>query len=390
MSSIVFYQNEACHHKSPFIRSLASRNGLQVSLVTDMDVEPYRQAMGLSRADYGLTKVTIPKNVHDVEMIVDGMDSTTIHVVEGMRGGFSSRHAMQYCLKNKRRTALFTEPGDPRGAKGVARKLLYAYEARKWGRTIQCILATGKLGVDWFVEHGYPCEHVFPFCYAVEGPDAIITEPVLQRPVHIVYCGQLIPRKNIPLLLRALCENSHEQWRLSVIGNGPLKGPLAEMAHRLGIADRIAWHNILSNAMATKLISQADLLVLPSDFDGWGAVVNEALVEGTPAICSDMCGASDLLLEEWRGKVFRAGSVDELASALHTRITAGPVSSVLRLQIASWARRTISGDAVAAYFIKIMDHIYHGARKPTAPWRDHLPRIDSFEKPMIGATREGI
>ena len=42
-------------------------------------------------------------------------------------------------------------------------------------------------------------------------------------------------------------------------------------------------------------MAAADVLVLPSRFDGWGAVVNEALMVGTPVICSDRCGASDVI-----------------------------------------------------------------------------------------------
>ena len=39
-------------------------------------------------------------------------------------------------------------------------------------------------------------------------------------------------------------------------------------------------------------IYQADNLVLPSSHDGWGAVTTEALMVGTPVICSDTCGSS--------------------------------------------------------------------------------------------------
>jgi glycosyltransferase involved in cell wall biosynthesis len=374
MPHIAFYQNELCHHKSPFIRSLATRDDLCVSLVSDTEMQPYRTAMGLSRAHYGKTNIVIPTRKEEVCEFVDRTDSETIHVVEGMRGGFCSKHAMQRCLTGKRRTVIFTEPGDHRGLKGIARKLLYRYEAIKFGGRIDGILATGKLGVDWFVHCGYPRERVFPFCYAVDGPDDINTETARDTVFQIVYCGQLIPRKNIPLLFRALAELSHRQWQLSMIGDGPLRQTIAELAERLGLSDRITWHRVQSNSAARELIGRADLLVLPSHFDGWGAVVNEALVAGTPVVCSDACGASDLVLENWRGEVFRAEAVDELTTVLERRIAMGIVTYELRSQIAEWASRTISGGAVAEYFLKIMDHLYHGAAVPQAPWYERLPR----------------
>jgi glycosyltransferase involved in cell wall biosynthesis len=57
--------------------------------------------------------------------------------------------------------------------------------------------------------------------------------------------------------------------------------------------------------------------VLPSRFDGWGAVVNEALMVGTPVICSDRCGASDVIENGRNGYVFEADNADALLQRLH-------------------------------------------------------------------------
>src|SRR5437870_11248743 len=74
-------------------------------------------------------------------------------------------------------------------------------------------------------------------------------------------------------------------------------------------------------------MDSADLLVLPSRYDGWGAVINEALMSGIPAICSDNCGAADLVRSSVQlGAVFRAGSAIDLARVLGTWIRRGPLS----------------------------------------------------------------
>ena len=51
-------------------------------------------------------------------------------------------------------------------------------------------------------------------------------------------------------------------------------------------------------------IAAADLLALPSRWDGWGLVVNEALAVGVPVIASNACGASDLIRQDVNGYVF--------------------------------------------------------------------------------------
>lgn len=46
---------------------------------------------------------------------------------------------------------------------------------------------------------------------------------------------------------------------------------------------------------ARACMARADVLVLPSWHDGWGAVVSEALMAGTPAIASDACGSAGVV-----------------------------------------------------------------------------------------------
>jgi glycosyltransferase involved in cell wall biosynthesis len=114
-------------------------------------------------------------------------------------------------------------------------------------------------------------------------------------------------------------------------------------------------------------MERADVLLLPSHKDGWGAVVNESLMAGTPVICSTACGAAELVRQPWLGTVFRAGSVEDLAKALKHWIDLGTRSPIERERIRNWTTR-ISGQAVASYFVSIMEHVYQAANRPTAPW----------------------
>ncbi len=57
-------------------------------------------------------------------------------------------------------------------------------------------------------------------------------------------------------------------------------------------------------------MDKCDLLILPSIFDGWGAVVNEALGRGMRVLCSNGCGSSVLLDGEQRGSVFNLEAND--------------------------------------------------------------------------------
>ena len=59
-----------------------------------------------------------------------------------------------------------------------------------------------------------------------------------------------------------------------------------------------------------EVICESDCLVLPSRYDGWGAVISEALMVGTPVICSDNCGAANVVTASNVGSVFSTNDFD--------------------------------------------------------------------------------
>jgi phosphatidylinositol alpha-1,6-mannosyltransferase len=155
---------------------------------------------------------------------------------------------------------------------------------------------------------------------------------------------------------------------LTIVGDGPLRGRLESQSIECGLADRIRFQPFQEHIVARKLLSAADLLVLPSDGkEGWGAVVNEALMHGVPVLCSDRCGATDLLHDSWRGGVFRAGSIGGLASLLREWIGRGRRPAETTERIKSWSNR-ITGDSAAVYLRAILTHVYEGGARPVAPW----------------------
>ena len=107
-----------------------------------------------------------------------------------------------------------------------------------------------------------------------------------------------------------------------------------------------------SNSEIPSILLQQDILILPSLYDGWGAVVNEALSCGCYVVCSDHCGAKDLLIGHPRlGKVFKAKDYRQLAAIMEDccrNIQAIRNDRNYRLQ---WARQCISGSAIAHYMV---------------------------------------
>jgi glycosyltransferase involved in cell wall biosynthesis len=90
-----------------------------------------------------------------------------------------------------------------------------------------------------------------------------------------------------------------------------------------------------------KFFGQADVFVLPSRYDGWGVVINQAVAAGLPVICSDQVGAGfDLVDEGVNGSKFSAGDEEGLFQAMrhfvdHPEILT-PWGEASRLKARSW------------------------------------------------------
>lgn len=365
---IVFWQDILSFHQSPHIRSL-SRQNHDVTLVVEQPLSPQRLAMGWHVPDFGATHIVVAPSPAQVRDIIVNSEPQTVHIIGSVRGYRIGRLALRACLQGDARVGLLTESGDPRGIKGWLRRLLYSTERHRHGRHLDFILAMGQLGVNWFTSCSYPPTMVFPSAYTTETPDFLSLKMRSKDKTSFLYVGQCIVRKGVDLALRSLHRIDPHLWELTIVGEGPEKQNWKVLTRQLKLEKNVHFLPYSSNECVHRLMAQADVLLLPSRFDGWGAVVNEALLLGTPVICSDLCGAADLLSHCELGRTFKAGSVQSLTLTLQNYLTEYRTQHADSGAIARWARERISGEVVAQYLGEVLSHVYNTTPRPTAPWR---------------------
>jgi len=133
----------------------------------------------------------------------------------------------------------------------------------------------------------------------------------------VLYVGRLEKDKGVHELLAAFAaaaatENS---LRLVIVGDGTLRPRVEAVASSAD--SRVSYLGRLSGNDVLRAYLSADLLVLPSLFEPWGLVVNEAMACGLPVIVSDRVGcARDLVRPAETGLIVSSGCVSELASAI--------------------------------------------------------------------------
>ncbi|NJN73121.1 MAG: glycosyltransferase family 4 protein [Limnothrix sp. RL_2_0] len=183
----------------------------------------------------------------------------------------------------------------------------------------QAIAAIGEKAVKDYSER-YPDKLVVPipyYCTLKEFQTDIPERP--RQPVRILFCGQMIKRKGVDLLLSAFARlvTAGFSTKLILVGR---EAELPEMMEQLPEAatQHIEYVGFQAPDDLPKFFQQADIFILPSRYDGWGVVVNQALGAGLPIVCSDAVGsAPDLVEAGQNGFIFPAGDEEKLFEALH-------------------------------------------------------------------------
>lgn len=129
--------------------------------------------------------------------------------------------------------------------------------------------------------------------------------------------GALCKRKGIDLLLKAFARLKTMDWCLVLCGHDRSNGAYQALCKRLGIEDRVLFLGAYSSERIAEVYAAADVFVLASRFDGWGAVLNEAASMGLPLIGTDLCGASwHVIQPDINGYRVRTGSWKSLNAVL--------------------------------------------------------------------------
>lgn len=111
----------------------------------------------------------------------------------------------------------------------------------------------------------------------------------------ITALGLLIRRKRVDLTLRALATEHLRDFRLQIIGDGPERDNLENLAGQLGVADRVHFLGWLPKTEALEKLASSAVLLHPSEREGAGFAVAEAAACGVPAVTCDDTGAATVV-----------------------------------------------------------------------------------------------
>jgi len=149
--------------------------------------------------------------------------------------------------------------------------------------------------------------------------------------------GRLEPVKDYPTLLKALTLIPHRA-RLVILGDGPLRAGLVELAARLGLEGRV--HFLGFQADVRRWMQAADGFVLSSRYEGLPMVLLEAGACGLPVVATDVAGTHEVVVHGKTGWLTRAGDATALAAAMGRVMHMEPTE---RRAMGERARRYMAG-----------------------------------------------
>lgn len=143
-------------------------------------------------------------------------------------------------------------------------------------------------------KYNQPREKIFSGCQYI---NLKINKPKIYSDssiLKLVFLGRLIKLKGIQNMIEVIRNHKYSHnIELSIIGVGNYKNYLVKLSKGLNVK----FLGFKSGLDKEKILRNSDIFIFPTYFDAWGFVINEAMAQGLPIICSNEAGASDLVNE---------------------------------------------------------------------------------------------
>lgn len=251
--------------------------------------------------------------------------------------------------------------------KAALRPQLYRVYSLLLRSHVSGIFAISQMALTQYRQAGVPAGKLFPFGYFVPSDTARPTQSnslkrAASSDLRIIFVGNLIRRKGVDLLRDAIQSLATKGCNVSADIYGPGDASLIPAA-----GANIYYQGMIPFGKAQQVVASYDLLVVPSRYDGWGVVVNEALCAGVPVVCSDTTGAGAVAVAFGAGLTFATGNVASLTNVL-ARLAAEPaLLNAMRLA-APIAAQALQPDVAARYMLDVIRAPAEFKVAIRAPW----------------------
>jgi glycosyltransferase involved in cell wall biosynthesis len=155
--------------------------------------------------------------------------------------------------------------------------------------------------------------------------ESVVAERAVQTgPLHILFLGSLIPRKGVSTLITAISRLPAGSVSIDLVGSMQADPAyvrkVQNQAAVLGLNASIKFHGFLDDESLQSILEQAQILVVPSSYEGFGIVYLEGMAFGLPAIGTTAGAACEIIRPGENGFLIQPGDDAALSMFLKTLI----------------------------------------------------------------------
>lgn len=359
---IFFWENIISHLRTPFLKALVEHGGIDITLIVDTELTEARKKLGWKPIGIEGVKLIVNPNKEKVKNIINE-NKTALHYISGINVYNVPTLALHELKRQKIKFFLMSEQFNKTGIKGNLRKLKSKIDYFKYSKYIKGIYAIGDDAYNWYLEAGFDSSKVFQWIYFSEFLNLTIPETKDQT---LLFVGELSDRKNIICLINSFLKlNNNNNYKLKIIGAGEHQNQVERLSKQ---QNNIEYLGVMSSHEVRQNMLYSKILILPSLFDGWGAVVNEALLCGNYCITSDNCGSKTLFRKSpFLGTTFKLKQKDDLSIVLNKVLNSS--DNIDFKLIANWSKEHLNHKKAVNYFIETINYFNKiDKSKPQAPW----------------------
>lgn len=194
----------------------------------------------------------------------------------------------------KRYPVVISERSDPRFQ--IMPSVWESIRKRVYHRAKVCVAQTNDVR-DFLKHEFYPRKSKTRFLTipsAIQAPDTVANESQLQstqQENRLLFVGRLAQEKQLDQILYAW-KTTHAQlpnWKLRIVGTGPLENELKDLANQLSLSDSVQWCGWSSDVWSE--YRQARALVMASRYEGFPQSLIEAMTMGLPCFVTNFSPA---------------------------------------------------------------------------------------------------
>lgn len=359
--NMIFWQNIISPHQVDLLSELAVNHN--VTLIVQSEIDEHRKKQKWSTiVDENINLIISPTMYESFQLIRKSKNAK--HFFSGFLSYKLMSIAMFICIIFKKNIFLISENVEINSFKSKVIFLIRKLAVLLFKENINGIFVTGMNAKKYFLNLGFNFKQLKAFGYFV-NIESRLNKSINNEKIKVIFVGRLIESKGLTLLIQAFekVKYENEKIQLEIIGSGPIERQLKQLANSKGLLDSgLIFTNQMSREKVLDKIESSDLLVLPNiGKEGWGAVVNEALLLGVPVICTKHTGASVIIDEPKLGTVLNEITVYNLKEAiLHYPVTNKKI-------IRDTAIEKISPKVISLY----IEEILNNKDSELAPWSLH-------------------